>query len=412
MGLFQAIFGKKREQPQPTGGIWQTLTGYTPAFTTWGGELYESELVRAAVDAIARAASKLEVTVQGTARPKLRAAVRSGPNPWQTWPQFLYRLTTILYVKNTAFVIPLEDEMGGLVGYVPILPTNVTAVQDSRGNPWLRFNFPTGEHTALPLDRVGVLTRHQFRHDLFGESNSALTPTMELITMQQQGIPEAVKNSATFRFMARLTNFAKTDDLRRERDRFNRDQLSSGSGGVLLFPNTWDQIQQIQTKPYTVDADQMALIEKQVFNYFGVNEDVLQNKAVGDSWSAFYEGCVEWLSIQLSDVMSRMTFSDRERTAGNGIFLTANRLQYMSNHDKLEVSAQMADRGLMTVNEIRAIWNLAPLPPELGDRMPIRGEYYDAANPPAAKDPEPGAGNDSNDNNNEEVQDNGQPDPA
>ena len=74
--------------------------------------------------------------------------------------------------------------------------------------------------------------------------------------------------------------------------------------------------------------------------------------------------------------------------------MTANRLQYMSNHDKLEVSAQMADRGLMTVNEIRAIWNLPPLPAELGDRMPVRGEYYDAANPPEAKTPQ-----------NEEVQD-------
>lgn len=411
MGLFEKIFGKK-QPPQPTGGTWQTMTGYTPAFTTWGGQLYESELIRASIDAIARAAAKLEVTVQGTAKPKLRAAVRSGPNPWQTWGQFLYRLITILYVRNTAFIVPIEDELGSLVGWAPILENKFELVQDERGNPWVRFYFDKGKRTALPLDSVGVVVRHQYRSDYFGETNNALTPTMELITMQQQGIPEAIKNSATFRFMARLGNFAKADDLRKERDRFNAEQLGSGSGGVLLFPNTWDSIQQITTKPYTVDADQMTLIEKQVFNYFGVNEDVLQNRAVGDSWSAFYEGCIEWLSIQISDVMSRMTFSDRERAAGNGIFLTANRLQYMSNHDKLEVSAQMADRGLMTVNEIRAIWNLAPLPPELGDRMPIRGEYYDAANPPAAKDPGQGAGDDSNDNNNEEVQDNEPTDPA
>jgi len=227
---------------------------------------------------------------------------------------------------------------------------------------------------------------------------------MNLITMQQQGIPEAIKNSATFRFMARLGNFAKAEDLRRERDRFNAEQLSAGNGGVLLFPNTWDSIQQISSQPFTVDADQMKLIQQSVFNYFGVNEDVLQSKAVGDSWSAFYESVVEWLAIQISDVMTRMTYSERERAAGNGIFMTANRLQYMSNADKLNVSAQMADRGLMTVNEIRAIWNLPPLPPELGDRMPIRGEYYDAANPPDEKKPDEPA--------KEEVQDDEQSDPA
>lgn len=36
-----------------------------------------------------------------------------------------------------------------------------------------------------------------------------------------------------------------------------------------------------------MDAQQMALIENRVYNYFGVNQDILQNKAIGDSWSAF-----------------------------------------------------------------------------------------------------------------------------
>lgn len=384
MGLFQAIFGR-RPKTMDQGSIWRTLTGYTPAFSSWNGKLYESELIRASIDAIARAVSKLEVTVQGSALPALRSAVRSGPNPWQTWPQFLYRVATILYVKNTAFVVPVRDELGRMSGYAPILPTTVEMVQDERGLPWVRFRFEDGHTAALELREIGILTRHQYRHDLFGETNAALDPTMQLITMQQQGIPEAIKNSATFRFMARLTNFAKAEDLKKERDRFNREQLSSGSGGVLLFPNTWADVKQIDMKPFTVDADQMKLIQQSVFTYFGVNEDVLQNRAYGDAWSAFYEGCIEWVSIQLSDTLSRMTFTDRERAAGNGLFFTSNRLQYMSNADKLNVSAQMADRGLMRVNEIRAIWNLPPLPPELGDRLPIRGEYYDAANPPQDK---------------------------
>ena len=37
---------------------------------------------------------------------------------------------------------------------------------------------------------------------------------------------------------------------------------------------------------------------------------------------------------------------------------------------------QTADRGLMTINELREILNLAPLPEPLGSRIPARGEYY------------------------------------
>ena len=71
-----------------------------------------------------------------------------------------------------------------------------------------------------------------------------------------------------------------------------------------------------------------------------------------------------------------MLFTGREQSLGNLVIATANRLQYMSNGDKLRVSAQMADRGLMTRNEIREIWNLAPLPEPYGSQLPIRGEYY------------------------------------
>ena len=110
--------------------------------------------------------------------------------------------------------------------------------------------------------------------------------------------------------------------------------------------------------------------------YFGVNEDILQNKAFGDSWLAFYEGAVEWFGIQTGESVTRMLYSVREREYGNRFFLTSNRLQYMSNKDKLEAIQAFADRGLMTRNELREIMNLAPLPAPYGDQIPARGEYY------------------------------------
>lgn len=384
MGLFKDIFGRIRVQ-RALNEYWESLTGYSPVWTSWGGELYESELIRAAIDAKARAVSKLEVGTQGTAHQKLRTALRDGPNPWQTWPQFLYRLSTILDVKNTAYICPILDEFDEPSGFVPILPLKTEVVKGPDDEPFLRFHFHHDQVAAMELRRVGILTRFQYRDDFFGESNNALDPTMQLITMQRQGITEGIKNSATFRFMARVTNFTKPEDLKNERDRFNKEQFSDGSGGILLFPNTYGDIRQIEQKPYTVDADQMKLIKENVYTYFGVNEDVLMNKAYGDAWSAFYEGAVEWFSIQFSDVMSRICFTARERSGGNKVFATSNRLQYMSNADKLSVSAQMADRGLMTRNEIRAIWNLPPLDGAIGDTLPIRGEYYDANNPPTAR---------------------------
>lgn len=145
---------------------------------------------------------------------------------------------------------------------------------------------------------------------------------------------------------------------------------------MLLFPNTYRNIQQLKQEAYKVDADQMKLIKENVFDYFGVNEDVIQNKTFGDNWLAFYEGCIEWFAIQASEVITKMLFSERERQYGNRVFFTSNRLQYMSNADKMNAISQMADRGLMTRNELRDILNLSPLPEPWGSQIPARGEYY------------------------------------
>lgn len=377
MGLFDRLFGRA---PKPQGryeGTFRMLNGYTPHFTRWGGSVYESELIRAAINARATHISKLEITIQGAAKPALQTKLRRAPNEYQTWSQFLYRLSTILDVHNTAFITPVFDTYGEISGIYAPLPQKCEVVQYA-GKPYLRYEFNWGEKAAIELENCGVLTKFQYRDDLFGESNHALLPTMDLIHMQNQGIEEGIKNSARYSFIAQLSNFAKEEDIANERRRYSAENFSreAQGGGLLLFPNTYQNIKQVDVKPFVIDSDQMRAIKDNVYDYFGVNEDILTNKAYGDAWAAFYEGAIEPFAVQFSEVMTKMLFTFREQANGCSVMATSNRIQYMSNTDKLAVSAQMADRGLMTRNEIREIWNLPPLPDDIGNQLPIRGEYY------------------------------------
>lgn len=374
MGLFEKIF-PKYGQTKEARRTFQTLTAYRPAFTSWHGMLYESDLVRSSIHAKAKHASKLQIQVLGSAKPKLKTKLAAGPNEWQTWGQFLYRTSTILDVQNTAFIVPVTDVFGAVSGIYTVLPSSCEIV-DHQGEAWLRYQFSNGKYAAIPFKECGVLTKFQYRDDFFGESNQALSSTMDLIHIQTQGIAEGVKNAATYRFYASMSTMLNDEDLVKERKRFTRSNLETDGGGMLLFPYTYKDIHQIDSKPFVVNAAQMQLIQTNVFNYFGVNEGILQNKAVGDDWSAFYEGETEPFAIQLSDVLTRMLYTPTERANGAAIMATANRLQYMTNSDKLNVSKDMADRGLMSINEIREIWNMPPLPDGQGDVFPIRGEYY------------------------------------
>ncbi|MBQ1285154.1 MAG: phage portal protein [Lachnospiraceae bacterium] len=380
MGLFERIFGA-RQQTLKAKQTFELLDGYRPSFHSWQGSIFESDLIRAALDAHGRHAAKLSVNISGSAKPNLQSRLKVQPNQFQTWPQFLYRTAVVLYAKNTAFIVPVLGEYGETNGVITVVPQRWELVE-SEGVPYVRFHFAKNQRRAVELWNVGILTRYQMDNDLFGADNEALKATLDLIAMQKQGISEGIKNSATYRFMATSSNWSTDEDLAKERERFNSTNFRSGNGGVLLWPNTYKDIKQINQEAYKVDAEQMELIKNNVFDYFAVNEEIIQNKAYGDAWLAFYEGAIEWFSVQLSEAMTRMLFSERERSSfGNKIWFTSNRLQYMSNSDKLSAISQLADRGLMTRNELREILNLSPLPEPYGSQIPARGEYYDIKGP-------------------------------
>jgi len=388
MGMLEKIFGK-REQPAglKNAQIFKLLEGYTPAFTTWRGSIYESELIRASLDAWGRHAAKLKPNVKGSAWPELQKRLRVKPNAFQEWSQFLYQTATVLGVRNNVFLVKTRNDDGSPNGIINLIPESWELLE-YEGEPWIRFILSNNKRRAEKLSDVGIMTRFQYKSELFGENNEAFKPVLDLITMQRQGITEGIKNGASYRFSAQSDNWASDEDLAQEMERFNKFTFGNkkSAGGVLLFPNTYTNVQQLKNDAYKVDADQAKLIRENVFYYLQTNEEILRNEAFGDKWLAFYEGFVEWFAIQLGEVISGMLFTDRERISySNQMFFTSNRLQYMSNADKLNAVMQLGDRGLATRNELREILNLDPLPEDIGSQIPARGEYYDVTNPPESK---------------------------
>ena len=376
MGLLQKLFPGKTAAVKQAASYFETLN-YVPVFKNWKGCLYEQQQVRAAIDALARHSSKLAFTVQGSARPALQNKLKHGPNEYQTWSQFLYQARTILEVDTTLFIVPVKDKYGEVTGVYPINPLDAK-IEEYRGKLYIRYKFQHMQVAEMELEDCAILTRFQYNREFFGGGNEALRETLDLLHMQNQGITEGIKNSASFRFMAKHKRFVDPDDLEKEQNRFTKKHLT-GKSGFLLWPSDYEDVKQIDSKPFVVDADQQKLINSNISNYFGVNEAIMQNQATGDAWSAFYEGAIEPFAIQLSETLTRMLFTYREQSNGAGVMFTSNRMQYMSNADKLNVSAQMADRGIMSRDEIREIWNLPPIEDGSGSTYIIRGEYYDAS---------------------------------
>ena len=121
---------------------------------------------------------------------------------------------------------------------------------------YLRYLFANGEHGAIEFERVGIMTDFEYTDDLFGEDNRTLKPTMQLIHTQNEGIINAVKNSANIRFLAKVANMLKPEDIKKERQRFTEDNLTADNdSGMIIYDNKFSELKQVESKPYATTFD-------------------------------------------------------------------------------------------------------------------------------------------------------------
>ena len=81
-----------------------------------------------------------------------------------------------------------------ITGYYPVLPSQCEAY-DVDGELWLKLTFPTGDSVFVEWSRVGVMTRHQYQSDLFGDGTNVLQPTLELMHAQNEAEQSATNQA-------------------------------------------------------------------------------------------------------------------------------------------------------------------------------------------------------------------------
>jgi HK97 family phage portal protein len=370
--LLQKVFGFLRQGRELA--QLRMLSGYTPVFTPWCGKPYEADVVRAAVDAIARNAGKLKAKhirrVGGNVVPmggQIERLLTARPNPNMNAYDFLYRLITTLMIDNNAFAYPVWDGPN-LVAVWPINCVMAEFLEDESKTIYVKFYFFDGGQVVLPYSDVLHLRRHYYSNDLLGEPNEPINATLTAIHTTNEGLAQAVKTSAHLRGILKYQGLLKDSDIEKNRERFvNQYMTLQNTGGVAALDSKADYIE-LKNQPLMVNANQMKELRDAVYRYFGINEKIVSGNYTEDEWNAFYESTIEPLAVQMSLEFTSKLFTDRERGFGNEIVFEANRLQYASVSTKLALVA-LVDRGAMTPNEWREAFNLAPI--EGGDR-PIR----------------------------------------
>lgn len=378
MGIFKRY--QEKQKVKYLTNAFKVINSYSPAFSTFNGGIYEMDLTRSAINSIATHCSKLNPVIHGNYKhKKLSKLLATKPNYLMTTQQFLQKLFTILLCENNAFIVPIysDETATEMIGLYPVRSSGARFIT-ADNEDYLIYKIGQEEY-IIEYARVGHLRNHFYTKEYIGENNRPLMPTMELQNTQNEGIKEGIKNSASIRFLARLTNTILPEHLKKERKALTEANLGTdNNGGIMIFDNKYAEVKEIDSKPFIVDAEQMSIIKNNVFNYFHISEKIIQNSANEDEWNAFYEGAIEPFAIQLGQVLTNMLMEDKDIEKGFGVLFEASKLEFASNKTKLEFATQMFDRGQITVNQSLSIFHLPPV--EDGDKRYIRKEYTEVTN--------------------------------
>ena len=365
---------KSREKRMLQSELARMVTGYQPTFYTYSGGVYEMDLTVSAIDSFARHTSKANPKIKGSAYKDRAKHWEVYANDTMTMSQFLYRVATIYECEHNVFIVPVKDGYGLVKGFYPVSSSGskITLV-----NGVLMLTYRIGlKDYAIPYAEAAHLKSHQYKDEFFGQNNTAIATTLQLLDTQNQGIINGIKQSATIRFLAKAAGMIKDDDLVKARKNFNDSLAMDNQSGVLVYDGKFAELKQVDSKPYVVDAQQSDFIRTNVYNYFGTNEKILQNNFGETEWAAYYEGKVEPFLIQLSQALTRLLFTDKEIALGNYILFESIRLQHADIKTKWAVASGGVDRGLLTINEARELMNFPKV--DGGDERMIRKDFTNA----------------------------------
>jgi len=374
-GLFKTIFGNIHELFAPGRyAQYQLLSSWNSAFSSFSGNAWEIATVRAAVDAFARNAAKvLPRHIRRTdgrredVGDNINALLQFRPNPYMTAFAFYYRLAAQYCVDNNAFIYPVWDG-GCLTALYPVNAASVELVEKG-GDMYARLIFATGDaYTCLYEDLIHI-RRHYRDNDIFGDSNKPLLPILKTANAFNQSMGKFAELVTVIRGLLKASTIVKTEDLNQRRDEFIRDnmKIDNNGSGIIVTDAKYDYIP-MNDKQTPIPPGQLDYIRREINDYIGVNDDIIQNKADAAGMEAFYRGGLAPFYMQLAQGMTNTLFSARERSFGHEIMCELDRLQFETLPSRVQAAKFLTEIGAATLDQILELFGYPPIGGEEGSR--------------------------------------------
>ena len=381
MGFFD--FWKKKENKAGMKYA-PTMTGGLPFFSSFGENVYASDIVVQSIRCKANEFKKLEPRhirttsdgKQSTVTDSSIARVLKRPNPWMTTADFLEKITILLELNKNVFIYPMFYVTNGgeryYTGLYPLKPSSVEYLTNDNGVLFISMSFANGYETTLPADSVIHWRKDYGLNDYFGGSAFGGNDNAGLLTMLQrydqltQSISKALECSCQINGVMKINTYLDDEKTIEERRTFEENLKANKSG--VLFTDMKSEYTPMPRDVKLVDDGTLKFFYDAILRANGTSLAILNGDYTKAQKEAYYEHALEADIKSLGQAMSRVMFSDREASFGNEIVLYPNDIAFMSMENKLAALQSGLPAGIFTKNEARELLGYPPL--DGGDVMP------------------------------------------
>lgn len=350
---------------------YKMVTDTGNGFYAWNGKLYQSDIVRACIKPKTKAIGKAVAThirktisesgtmLEKNPVPYMRFLLEE-PNEYMTGQVMQEKVANQLALNNNAFILILRDANGLPCALYPI-PCTAVETKYIDTVLYLKFYFQNGKSNTFPYSEIIHLRDDYFNNDIFGENpGEALTQMMNVVSVTDQGIVNAIKNGGVIKWLLKFTSSLRPEDLKTQAKEFAENFLETSKSMGVAATDSKSEAKQINPNDYVPNAAQVDRTTKRIYAFFNTNEKIVHSNYTEDEWISYYEAAIEPLLQQMSGEYTRKLFTRRERGCGNKIIFESSSLTFASMSTKLQLVTLM-DRGAMTPNEVREYFGLAPV---------------------------------------------------
>ena len=366
----------------------EVLTDSRAVFSSFGNNIYASDFVNSCIERIANEISKIEVVSViskenqiSRLNDDITRLFRDGVNELQTAKDFLACCEWLRRKNKNCFIYPQWEmvkaangnEFKRYTAFYPLNPVSAELGHFDNGEWAIKFYWRDGSFDILPYNSIIHLRWRRGTSTLMGGGNDygasddkdtlkALQTLDEIL----QGLPKMIQNSLSLQGVLSVKTVLDKESLKNSAEDFETRIKVSKSGIVAVGLD--GEYTPINKNMPAIPDGVLKFLKDIIRERYGISQAILDGDFNGTQHAAFFQNCIEDFIIEFEQAFTNRLFTPREKDVGHRIKCYYSRVSYMDATEKNALATLAKDTGLMTLNEIRELYGLSPLPDDEGNR--------------------------------------------